>query len=121
MSLSLSEQRVKSVKEKKMRSTLIRVPPVKLISPHKVVRPQQVNELAADMNKRGWVGAPLIGYWVGSTPDSEPCIQLLSGTHRHAAATRVGHWVPVRVYPHSLMTRCWGRLARWAALMRGDL
>lgn len=90
--------------------------PEGLLPPHKVTRPAQVDELYEDMRQHGWAGVPLIGYY-----DKENRIQLLSGTHRHAARLRQGRLVPVYVYPYSLITRCWGRLARWVALMEGRL
>lgn len=100
-----------------MRSYLASYKASALLPPHRVVRPEQVRELAHDIRKRGWSGPPLVGYHVGGRKP----VQLLSGTHRRAACELIGVAVPVRVYEHTFVTRCWGRLARWTALMRGEL
>lgn len=90
--------------------------PSALTPPHAVVRPAQVDELAADMRARGWSGSPLIGYPLDGG------IQLLTGTHRQAGSIRANlSTIPVKVYPLSVVTRCWGRLNRWLLLIQGRL
>jgi hypothetical protein len=90
--------------------------PEGLLPPHRVTRPEHVDELFVDMLRRGWHGVPLIGYLSGPGQ-----IQQLSGTHRHAACLRIGIRVPVKVYPAGLIARCWGRLNRWIVIMQGRL
>lgn len=88
--------------------------PCALTAPHVVVRPNQVEELATDMRSRGWRGVPLVGYSLDGD------IQLLTGTHRRAAAIRANlSTIPVTVYPHALVARCWGHLNRWVLLLQG--
>lgn len=90
--------------------------PARVLPPHGIKRPEQVTALACAMRMRGWVGKSLIGYRL---PDGQ--LQLLSGTHRRAAALWAGVTLPVIVYPSSLVARCWGRLNRWLLLMQGRL
>lgn len=45
-------------------------------------------------------------------------IQLLSGSHRHAAAIRTGTKLPVTMWLQSDVQRAWGNLAEWAKVMR---
>ena len=51
-----------------------------LVPYHAVVDPRKVSGLAADMQKRGWQGAPLVRW------DN----YLITGVHRHAAAKKLG-------------------------------
>lgn len=51
---------------------------------HEVDDPAKLRKLVASMRKRGWIGAPLV-LWDDI---------LLTGTHRYAAARRVGIEVP---------------------------
>jgi ParB-like chromosome segregation protein Spo0J len=90
--------------------------PTSLTPPHAVVRPEQVDELAADMRAHGWRGAALVGY------PHQDGVQLLTGTHRQAASIRANMaTIPVQVYPYALVARCWGRLNRWMLLLQGRL
>lgn len=96
---------------------LTHLDPNTLTPPHVVVRPWQVVELAAAMRTMGWRGSPLVGY-----DDGEGGIQLLTGTHRRAAAVRANMaTIPVKVYSSGLVSRCWGRLSRWTMLIQGRL
>lgn len=92
--------------------------PASLLPPHRVTRPDQVAELADDMRARGWQGEMLIGYRLYG---QQGPVQLLSGTHRRAAAIRAGLPVPVQVYNGATVERAYGDLEKWLALMRGDL
>lgn len=89
--------------------------PADLVPPHRVTRPEQVDDLAVDMQTRGWVGDPLVGY-PDETIRTAP-IQLLSGTHRRAAAERVGIPVPVVVRTFAEVVAAWGDLDLWQKLM----
>lgn len=93
-----------------------------VLPPHKVMRPEQVSELMKNMAHYGWRGESLIGYRL----DDGAHIQLLSGTHRHDAARQLRGLnvivpLPIHVYPHSFVMRCFGRLRRWQCLMQGKL
>ena len=44
-------------------------------------------------------------------------IQLLSGTHRHEAAKRVGIALPVVLWLRSDIERSWGKLEKWIRIM----
>lgn len=46
-------------------------------------------------------------------------IQLLSGSHRWAAAAEVGIRIPVHIVPYEAVEWSYGHLERWAALMSG--
>lgn len=92
--------------------------PAALLPPHRVTRPEQVEELAADMQNRGWRGADLIGYRLHGQHGP---VQLLSGTHRQAAAKSIGMHIPVVIYNRATVERAYGDLERWHALMSGEL
>lgn len=81
--------------------------------PHAVGRPEQVEVLAHAL-RDGWgSGYPaLVGYVYGDR------VQLLSGSHRFAAAIRAGRWsVPVAIRPWHVVEAAWGDLDRWAEVM----
>lgn len=88
-----------------------------LIPPHGVARPEQVRALAEDFVRFGWdFSKPaLIGYkW-------EKKVQLLSGSHRFAAAAQAKIRVPVVLIPYGVVQQAWGNLEDWKALMKtGD-
>lgn len=91
--------------------------PSSCLPPHRVARPEQVEALAAAFREAGWdVQQPaLVGYPWGEG------IQLLSGTHRHAAAAQAGIKIPVKIVPYREVQWSWGHLERWLELMRrGD-
>ena len=54
----------------------------------------------------------LLGYPSGGR------IQLLSGTHRHEAARRLGLKIPVTLYLGSTVEGAWGNVDEWLRLMR---
>jgi ParB-like chromosome segregation protein Spo0J len=82
-----------------------------LVAPHRVVRPEQVDELADAMKRGGWRGDALVGYQNGRH------IQLLSGTHRRAAAQLACIGVPVVVWPRAAVEQAWG-MPEWGDIMR---
>lgn len=45
-------------------------------------------------------------------------IQLLSGTHRHMAASIIGIKIPVTLWLRSSIERAWGNLELWLEIMR---
>ena len=79
--------------------------------PHKVTRPEQVDFLAAAIEEYGWQGPPLVGYRVDGG------VQLLSGTHRHAACRRLGFAMPVVLREFEDVKAAWGDLEKWKQLM----
>jgi ParB-like chromosome segregation protein Spo0J len=93
---------------------MIFVDPRLLTPPHRVTRPEHVDELAESMAGGGWQGCPLVGY---------PCLggfQLLTGTHRRAAALRVGILVPLIVRGTKEVREAWGDVERWRKLILPD-
>lgn len=87
--------------------------PVSLIPPHRITRPEQVDELQESMLHVGWRGQPLFGY------PFEGGIQLLTGTHRRMAAIRAGLHVPVKVHSLSQVQDIWGT-DNWSTLFEED-
>lgn len=85
--------------------------------PHGVSRPEQVISLAESFKTgRGWaLYAPaLVGYHL-----DERNVQLLSGSHRWAAAIEAGMpMVPVRLHPRAVVEAAWGNLGHWVEIMR---
>lgn len=85
--------------------------PKSLLAPHRVNRPEDVDALA-EAFEHGWdLNCPaLIGYeWEGR-------IQLLSGTHRRAAAIQAGILVPVVIRSREAVEMAWGT-DDWAEIM----
>lgn len=86
--------------------------------PHAVARPDQVVDLANAFIESGWdpKQPALVGYW---DPDSSPfTIQLLSGSHRWAAAmTAKMRSIPIRIVPYDVVSGAWGDLEWWAKVM----
>lgn len=79
--------------------------------PHRVTKPEQVEHLRQLITASGWNGHYLVGYQLGNR------IQLLSGTHRHAAADKL----PVVVWPEEVIRDSWGDLRKWNYIMHyGD-
>ena len=83
--------------------------------PHSVSRHNDVIDFANEFATNGWgPGYPnLLGYpWEGK-------IQLLSGSHRWAAAKMAGlESIPVLVYPYKDIEYAWGNSEHWRLLMR---
>ena len=79
--------------------------------PHKVTYPEYVEALCDALLTVGWDGPDLVGYPLGDR------IQLLSGSHRYAAAILAGMMsVPVRIVPYAKVVAAWGTDA-WTAIM----
>ena len=92
--------------------------PDECMPPHSAKREEVVVSLANYFYNKGWGrGFPaLLGYpWEGK-------IQLLSGSHRWAAAKMAGlEKVPVLVYPYETIDKAWGHSELWRELMKsGD-
>jgi hypothetical protein len=81
--------------------------------PHRVGRPEQVDDLTEAFLFSGWDRRRpvLVGYQDGHG------VQLLSGSHRWAAADRAGVAVPVIVVAKRFVEECWGHLGAWQQLM----
>lgn len=88
--------------------------PAKLVPPHKITRPEQVDQLTASMEEGGWQGDPLVGYWICGE------LQLLTGTHRRAAADRANILVPVIVYSYQEVLGAYGNLEHWNRIIYGE-
>lgn len=86
------------------------IDPQRVIAPHRVTRPEQVEAIALSMMTEGWKGEALVGYTLGAG------IQLLSGTHRRAAAIIAQIDIPVIVWPKVMIELCWGK-DEWKQLM----
>ena len=82
--------------------------------PHRVTHPERVDLLSLSLSVSGWRGPSLVGYPLDGR------VQLLSGTHRLAAARHLG-WlgVPVRILTREAVERAWGTDA-WRDVMRED-
>ena len=95
------------------------LPPSSCFPPHRVTHPDKAAELEAAFRDAGWdLRRPVL---VGYPVPGEGRIQLLSGSHRWAAAERAGIQIPVRIVPYSRVRSSWGCLVRWLHLMReGD-
>jgi hypothetical protein len=85
--------------------------------PHGVVRPEQVDDLVEAFIYSGWDRARpyLVGYWCDMRGHRR--IQLLSGTHRWAAAFTIGLAIPVVIHDFETVDAAHGNLEQWNALM----
>ena len=88
--------------------------PGQCLPPHRITHPEKASQLCQDFLTSGWdmrQGA-LVGYPL------EDGIQLITGSHRWAAALGAGIKVPVRVVPYSEVWASWGNLNKWFDLLR---
>lgn len=71
--------------------------------PHRVTHPEKLRDLYEQFNLKGWdiTKPPLLGY-------SDKKIQLISGSHRHAAAKLADIRIPVIIYPMKRILKIWG-------------
>lgn len=92
------------------------IKPQVCLPPHRVARPEQVISLYNEFKQDGWnPEAPcLVGYSGGRTAKK---VQLLSGSHRWAAAMEAElRFIPVILYPYKKVEEIWGT-DEWAKLM----
>lgn len=83
--------------------------------PHRPVREEQVVDLAnAFLSGWGANKPALVGYEMNGR------IQLLSGSHRHAASLLAGIRIPVVLKPLAVVESAWGDLDAWAEVMRDE-
>lgn len=95
------------------------ISPIKLWPPHAVTHPEKVAELIKLFKARGWgVGYDaLVAYPTLDNQTGRMGIQLLSGSHRWAAAVEAGIHVPVVVLAEETVERCWGNVEMWKTMM----
>jgi ParB-like chromosome segregation protein Spo0J len=88
--------------------------PETLTPPHGVTHPEKVEMLAQEFAAHGWgKGYPaLVGY---TTADEQ--VQLLSGSHRWAAARLAKIAIPVVVIPFTDICAAWGDEEAWQRIM----
>ena len=80
--------------------------------PHRVTHDEKAHKLSVSMARYGGNGPCLVGYRT-----AEDRVQLLSGSHRYAAATSLRRaTVPVQVYPEWFVQALWGT-EDWTWLM----
>lgn len=96
-----------------MFANLIWATPAACQPPHTVGRPEQVDSLMTMFVESGWdhTKPALVGYRFNGT------IQLLSGSHRWAAAHRVKLAIPVVVWNYQDIELAWGDLDKWRVIM----
>ena len=91
------------------------LPPSACFPPHRVTHPEKLIQLHRDFITEGWdMSQPfLVGYPYGEG------IQLISGSHRWAAAAEAGIKIPVKIVPYHEVWASWGNLERWGNLLQG--
>ena len=96
---------------------LINVHPSFCEPPHAVTHPVKANFLMRKFLNGGWdpTRPALVGYW------SEDGIQLMSGSHRWAAAWDANIAMPVVVWEWHTISEAFGNLKLWEALMASGL
>lgn len=88
--------------------------PLSCRPPHKVTHPEKMDDLYDAFQKLGgWdpTRPRLIGYPNGRA------IQLLTGSHRWAAALRAHILIPVSIVPLEAVKDAYGDLDKWAAIL----
>jgi hypothetical protein len=87
------------------------VTPKSCTPPHRITHPEKFVELSRQFSTQGWdINHPaLIGYQLEK-------IQLISGSHRWAAALKADIKIPVILYPYSKIRAIWGT-DEWLALL----
>jgi len=107
------------------------------LPPHRVARPEQVIDLAEQFARFGWdtTKPALVGYFSAfvhisgprslfspkATWDITKPIQLLTGSHRYAAAVMAKIKIPVVLLLEDVVRNAWGDLQEWDYLMKmGD-
>lgn len=94
--------------------------PERLWPPHKVTHPQKVAMLAEQFKLDGGWGVgfeALVGYTTFDSKNNKWGIQLLSGSHRWAAALETGIRVPIVLLTDETVEKAWGNLPMWTTLM----
>lgn len=81
------------------------------VPPHRITHHDKFVELAHQFSAHGWnlKHPALVGYQLEK-------IQLISGSHRWAAAVKAGIKIPVILYPYSKIRAIWGT-DEWLALL----
>lgn len=90
------------------------LPPQICRPPHRVTHQTKLIELANIFLASGWdpTKPSLVGY---KEPDG--AIQLLSGSHRFAAAMLANIKIPIRVYSYNEIRAAWGDITTWQKIM----
>lgn len=81
--------------------------------PHRVTHPEKFFELLEMFKKNGWDTnhPPLLGYWL------ENKIQLISGSHRWAAAKEAEIKIPILLHTYEKIFNIWGT-EEWLHLLQ---
>ena len=89
------------------------VEPRLCLPPHRITSQEAFQRLLEAFLLKGWDHSKpsLVGYVVGNK------VQLLSGSHRWAAALESETKIPVVVLPKSLVEEAWGNLVLWRIIM----
>lgn len=81
--------------------------------PHGVTHQEHASKLIASIINFGWNDRPLQGYKLHDR------IQLLSGSHRYAAAKWLDIYIPVVLYEYDYLCSIWGT-DEWGKILTGD-
>lgn len=86
--------------------------PNRCLPPHRITHPEKLVEIKENMLANGWrLGAPiLLGYW----DEEERKVQLVSGSHRWAAAKELDVRIPIEVISRKKAYELWGT-EQWCA------
>ena len=91
------------------------VDPMSCDPPHKVTHPEKFDELVREFSTKGWdINCPnLIGY------DFDGRTQLISGSHRWAAAKVAKIQIPVEIHSYEYVHSIWGT-DQWMKLLNNE-
>jgi hypothetical protein len=87
--------------------------------PHGITHPDKLADLITIFKERGWGYGyeALVGYMTYDCQRHQWGLQLLSGSHRWAAAIEAGIRIPVVVLSDETVERAWGHPEMWRTLM----
>lgn len=88
--------------------------------PHKITHLEKFDSLVMAFHRDGGWGdgfEALVGYPTYDQQTNQFKIQLLTGSHRWAAAEAVGVRMPVVVVDEETVELSWGDLPRWKTIM----
>lgn len=85
--------------------------------PHRVTHVEKLEKIYDSFITVGWLSTrpSLVGY-----RDEDGWQQLVSGSHRRAAALLAGIRIPVRIYSYFVMQEAWGNLEEWFKIVGND-
>lgn len=97
-----------------MSGEIVWMPAEMCAPPHRVTHPDRLADLITAIERDGWNGPMLLGYWLDGK------VQLISGSHRWAAATALHRQLPVWLHDYEYIRGIYGT-HEWMELMAASI